>query len=298
VPTIEVHLFLPQMRMSLDVLVDRARAAEAAGFTGIALMDHLAPPGAPDQPMYEAMTTATWIAAHTSTLTVGHLVLCDAFREPAVLAKQAVTLDHASGGRFELGIGWGSVPDEIAAHGLGPTAARPRVDRLAESLAVLRGLWSGEPLTFAGEHHRLADARQLPTPLTRIPLVIGGIGPRTLDLVAQHADWWNCPIYGLDRIDELRRRVGAARVSVQQMATLLPADVDDAARAATLATVQRRFGWMMGSAATHVAGTPDELAAHLRGLRDRGVERVYAWTTDFAAPESLARWAEVVAAVG
>src|ERR1041384_6367425 len=97
----QFFLFLPQMRMTMDGLVKRARAAEAAGFVGMALMDHLSPPLATGQPMYEAMTTATWLAASTERLVLSHLVLCDAMRHPAVLARQAVTLDHASGGRFE-----------------------------------------------------------------------------------------------------------------------------------------------------------------------------------------------------
>ena len=96
------------------------------GFIGITGMDHLAPPLAESQPMYEAIVTNMWLAAHTERLRVGSLVLCDAFRHPAVLARQAVSIDHASGGRFELGIGWGSVPDELAMFGAGlHRAARP-----------------------------------------------------------------------------------------------------------------------------------------------------------------------------
>src|SRR4051794_1012880 len=98
------------MRMAPEAIVDRARAAEAAGFEGIAFMDHLAPPLATGQDMWEAMAIAGWVLARTDTLTVGHLVLCDPLRHPAVLARQVATLDHLSGGRFELGIGWGSVP--------------------------------------------------------------------------------------------------------------------------------------------------------------------------------------------
>ena len=125
----EFNLFLPQMRLSFDDLVARARAAEAAGFVGMSGMDHLTPPLAADQPMYEAMVTTTWLAAHTDRLRLGSLVLCDAFRHPAVLAREAVSIDHASGGRFDLGIGWGSVPDELATFGVGldraPPARRP-----------------------------------------------------------------------------------------------------------------------------------------------------------------------------
>jgi alkanesulfonate monooxygenase SsuD/methylene tetrahydromethanopterin reductase-like flavin-dependent oxidoreductase (luciferase family) len=104
----EFHLFLPQLRLSFERLVASAQAAEAAGFRGIAGMDHLAPPGADGHAMYEAMVTSTWLAARTQRLVVGSLVLCDAFSHPAVLAREAVSLDHASGGRFELGLGWGS----------------------------------------------------------------------------------------------------------------------------------------------------------------------------------------------
>lgn len=104
----EFHLFLPQMRLTFDRLVASAQAAEAAGFGGIAGMDHLVPPAAETQPMYEAMVTNTWLAAHTRRLKAGSLVLCDALRHPAVLAREAVSIDHASGGRFELAIGSGS----------------------------------------------------------------------------------------------------------------------------------------------------------------------------------------------
>src|SRR5688500_6364415 len=109
--TMEFHLFLPQMRLSFDQMVERARIAEAAGFAGVTGMDHLAPPQAEDQPMFDAIVTTTWLAAHTARVNVWSLVLCDAFRLPAVLARQAVSIDHASGGRYELGIGWGSVRD-------------------------------------------------------------------------------------------------------------------------------------------------------------------------------------------
>ncbi len=129
----DFQLFLPQMRMSLPTIVERVQVGVDAGLGGVALMDHLAPPMAEQQPMWDAMVAATWLGAHT-TGTVGHLVLCDAFRHPAVLARQAVSLDHATGGRFELGLGWGSVPDEFDTFGVGSTEPRHRVSRLAESI--------------------------------------------------------------------------------------------------------------------------------------------------------------------
>jgi alkanesulfonate monooxygenase SsuD/methylene tetrahydromethanopterin reductase-like flavin-dependent oxidoreductase (luciferase family) len=287
------HLFLPQMRMPIDVVADRALAAEAAGFEGIALMDHLAPPLAAQHDMWEAMTIATWLLAKTQSLVVGHLVLCDPLRHPAVLARQAATLDRASGGRYELGIGWGSVPDELDTFGVGAAPSRERVARLGESLDVMRALWTGEPVTYDGRFFRLRDAQQRPAPTRRIPVVVGGAGERTLEVVRAHADWWNVPIQSLGRLDDLRDRVGQARVSAQVMVALVPTEPD---RAAVTELVARRFGGsIMGDAA--VVGTTDELIEHFGALRARGVERFYVWFTDFAPPETLARFGDVIAAV-
>lgn len=240
----EFFLYLPQMRMPVDAVCERARAAERSGFAGIAFMDHLAPPLAEDSPMYEAMTLATWVAARTTDLVVSHLVLCDAFRHPAVLAKQAVTLDHASGGRFELALGWGSIADELTSYGVTDDGPPERVARLAESLHLLRALWTGDPVVHHGTYFDVDCAGQQPTPLGAIPVVVGGTGPRTLGLVRDHADWWNIPIYGLDRLEELRPSAGTARVSTQHLVAFVPTGAD---RESTLALAQRRFGGMTGS---------------------------------------------------
>lgn len=283
----EFHLFLPQMRLTIAQLVERARAAEMAGFTGIALMDHLVPPAAVDQPMYEAMTTATWLAAATETLHVGHLVLCDAMRHPAVLARQAVTLDHASGGRFELGLGWGSVPQELETFGVASAAARSRVDRMSETLDLLRALWSGERIDFDGDHHRVEGGQQLPTPLGKLPIVIGGAGPRTMQLVAEHADWWNLPVHRIEQIEDLRASAGNARISIQLLVTLVRAEAE---RGEVVAAAQRRFGFMPASG--RVIGNAEEIATTFESYAARGVERIYTWFTDFAHPDTLAAFGE------
>ena len=100
--------------------------------------------------MYEAFTAATWLAAVTDRLRLGHLVLCDQFRHPAVLARQAVTLDHLSGGRFELGIGSGSTPAELAAFGFPAADAAQRLGRLRETLELVTKFWTGEPVEHRG----------------------------------------------------------------------------------------------------------------------------------------------------
>jgi alkanesulfonate monooxygenase SsuD/methylene tetrahydromethanopterin reductase-like flavin-dependent oxidoreductase (luciferase family) len=285
--TPEFHLYLPQMRLAMDAMVEKARAAEAAGFVGMAGMDHLAPPLAEQHDMYEALTTNAWLLAHTERLVQGQLVLCDAFRHPANLAREAVTLDHASGGRFELGIGWGSVVEEFTTYGVRPTAARERVGRLKETLEIVRALWTGEVIDYEGEWFQLVAARQMPTPLGRIPIVIGGTGPKTMALVAEHADWWNVPIHQLDRLDEMRERAGEARVSVQHMYAFVPEGAD---RAAIEETARRRFGY-----SNLVVGGRSELLDHFHAMQERGVERFYVWFTDFATPATLEAFgAEVI----
>jgi alkanesulfonate monooxygenase SsuD/methylene tetrahydromethanopterin reductase-like flavin-dependent oxidoreductase (luciferase family) len=285
----EFWLFLPQMRMSLDAMVERAQAAEAAGFKGIALMDHLAPPLAESQPMYEAMTLAMWLLAHTQRLSVGHLVLCDAMRQPAVLAREVVTLDHASGGRFELGLGWGSVPAELELFGVGSSEAKVRVSRMEESLEVMTALWSGEPVTFEGEHFRLTDAQQQPTPLGHVPITIGGSGKRTLEMVRRHGDWCNLPVNKIEQADEVRAKVGNARLSTQNRVTYIAPGAD---REEIEGLARRRFG-----DTGHLAGDADELIGQFRALHERGIDRFYAWFTDFAKPETLAGFgSEVIGA--
>jgi alkanesulfonate monooxygenase SsuD/methylene tetrahydromethanopterin reductase-like flavin-dependent oxidoreductase (luciferase family) len=282
----EFWVFLPQMRMSFEQLVGRARAAEAAGFGGLAGMDHLAPPMAEGTPMYEAMVTNTWLAAHTDRLGIGSLVLCDSLRHPAMLAREAVSLDHASAGRFELGIGWGSVPSELETFGVGSTEPRVRVSRLKETLEIVTALWAGETVDYKGEFFTLRAARQEPRPLGRIPIVIGGAGRKTMELVAAHADWWNVHVGIVDRFEEVRDRAGPARPSIQVRVAFVPSEDQ---RAEIEETARRRFGPDV------VAGTGSELVDYFGSLAARGMERAYAWFCDFAVPETLAAFgAEVI----
>ena len=278
----EWFLFLPQVRLDIPEIVERARAAEAAGFDGIALIDHLEPPGAAHQGIWAAMPVATWIAAHTERLRIGHLVLCDAFRQPAVLAKEAVTLAAASGNRFELGLGWGSWPQEFDRFALDDGDDPPaRVARLDRSLALIRQYWGA------------ADPNgviQEPRPERPIPLVLGGTGKKTMELVRTYADWWNVPSHQLDRLPALLPTVGCVGVSVQQMVGFVGAGAD---RDAVTALSTRRFGHL-GSGL--VCGDAGELVEHFGDLSTQGVSRFYVWFADFAPPATLADFAENVMA--
>src|SRR4029077_7638196 len=204
---------------------------------------------------FEGWTVATALAAHTSTIRIGHLVLCDPFRHPVLLAKMAATFDVISNGRLELGIGWGSVADELRTYGFGPEPPARRAAKLRETLEILDLMIAGETFDYGGAHFQLQRAIGRPVPAqARIPVHIGGGGPQlTMPLVERFADWWNCPGYALDRIDELRPLAGNARISTQHPIGLAP---DPATRDNVVDTVNRRFGSWGGV----IAGTSDEVA--------------------------------------
>lgn len=273
----EWFLFLPQVRLDIPAIVERAHVAEASGFDGIAFIDHLEAPGTANQSIWEAMAVATWVAARTERLRIGHLVLCDAFRHPAVLAKEAVTLSAASEGRFELGLGSGSWPQEFARFDIdGGDDAASRVARLGRDLALLKEYWGDGELA------------QKPAPSHRIPLVLGGTGKKTMELVRQYAEWWNIPSHQLDRLPRLLPTVGSARVSLQQMVGFVGKGAD---RQSVTETSTRRFGYLGQGL---ICGDAAELREHFAGLTEQAVERFYVWFADFAAPDTLTEFAETV----
>ena len=291
--SIQFSLFLPQMRMPFGTVVDKAQAAEEAGFDGIGLMDHLVPPGVEASANHEAFVMATAIACATERLRICHLVLCNQFRHPAVLAKQVASLDHASDGRFDLGIGWGSWPKELPMFDVGDEPARTRAQRLRESLEVLRLLETGEQVDYSGDFYQLREAVQQPVPVQgHVPVIIGGTGPKlTMPLVREFADWWNCPSYGADDFEEHRALAGDTRSSLQRPIGLAASTAD---RQEVVELAERRFGYWGGLR----AGTPDEITEALIQDVHAGAEWFFLMFTDFADPDTLQTFGrEVIPAV-
>jgi alkanesulfonate monooxygenase SsuD/methylene tetrahydromethanopterin reductase-like flavin-dependent oxidoreductase (luciferase family) len=285
-------LFLPQLRMSFPTILERTLAAETAGFDSIWLMDHLAAPAAPEHDTFEGWTLAAALAVRTTTIRIGHLVTCDPFRHPAVLAKMAATVDVLSEGRLELGIGWGSVERELETYGIAAGPPRQRAARMRESIQIMDLMFRGEPFDHDGSVElRGAIGRPRPVQAPRPPLHIGGAGPKlTMPIVRDHADWWNCPTYAVDRLEELRPLAGDARVSVQHPVGLATGARD---RDETVGVARRRFGSWGGL----VAGTSAEVADALATEAVAGVEGFVVQLTDFGEPETVARFMTEVAPV-
>jgi alkanesulfonate monooxygenase SsuD/methylene tetrahydromethanopterin reductase-like flavin-dependent oxidoreductase (luciferase family) len=187
-------LFLCQVNRSWRQVLDEFRMAEELGFNHAWLCDHLLnTEGPPDDPIHEAWTLLAALAASTSRIRLGVLVSSNTFRHPAVMLKQAVTVDHISNGRLILGIGAGWYGDEHQRYGIPLPPPGPRVDRFAEAVQVLDLLMGGQRATFKGDYYELDDAPLQPRPVQqpRIPLLISAHRPRMLAIAARYADQWD-----------------------------------------------------------------------------------------------------------
>jgi F420-dependent oxidoreductase-like protein len=175
-----------------------ARQAELLGFESIWLFDHFHTiPRPTDEITFESFTTLSALAALTTRVRLGHIVICTAFRNPALTAKMISTMDTISGGRMELGIGAGWKRDEWLAYGYGFPETPERLARLGDDLGVISAMLAGDRhqhATFEGRYAAVRDARNVPKPIQRprVPIMVGGNGPNvTWRLAARYADELN-----------------------------------------------------------------------------------------------------------
>ena len=179
--------------IEFDRLRDAAQTAEGLGFRTIYFPDHLVAEGPERQsmgvPAFDPMVQAAIVADATKRLRVGHLVLCNLFRHPAVTARSLATLDHLSGGRMVAGLGSGWTETEFRMTGIPFPEIGERLRMLDEALTCIRGLWGREPFTFDGEFYKFDAADLSPRPVQdRPPIVLGGSGKGLLRIAARHAD--------------------------------------------------------------------------------------------------------------
>jgi probable F420-dependent oxidoreductase len=265
----------------LDQLVDRARWAERAGFSTFSVSDHLN--GA------SPFVTLQAVAGATAGIRLGTLVINNDLRHPAVLAQDAATVDRLSGGRLELGLGAGWARAEYRRAGISYETAGVRIERLEETVAALRPLFGGDPVTTAGRHLQLQDHFVVPRPAAgrQIPLLIGGNGNRLLALAAARADIVSFTGFSPDRHGEnvrthfsragLADRVAfvreraAGRAEPPELNVLVQSLVITEDREYRAATIAQRHGQSLVDVLTCpflVFGTVAEIVAQLTRLRD------------------------------
>ena len=160
---------------------DKARKLEDLGYSTLFMPDHFGNELAP-------MPAIAMAAAHTTTLKIGALVFDNDYKHPAILAKEAATIDLLSDGRIELGIGAGWMKTDYDALGLDYDPPAVRVDRFEEALHVIKQCFSGEQFSYHGAHYRITDYASYPKPARAVPILVGGGGKRVLSIAAREAD--------------------------------------------------------------------------------------------------------------
>ena len=203
-----VGIDLAQHQLEWDELAGRARFAEELGFDGAWVFDHFGVLyGDPGGPCFEAYTLLGALAAVTTRIRLGALVTGVTYRHPSLLAAEAVTIDHVSGGRLELSLGAAWYEEEHRELGFTFPPAGERIERLEEALVVVKALLTADGATFDGRHYQLRDATYRPRPVQRPhpPIWVGAGGERrTIPIAARHADMW----HAFGSVDVLRRKAG------------------------------------------------------------------------------------------
>ena len=276
---LRIGIQLPEVEREVrwPELVDLARSIEDAGFDAIWVGEHLLYrwPDRPARGPWEAWTMMAALAAVTSRVTIGPLVACTNFHNPALLAKQAATLDEIAGGRFVFGLGAGWNETEFGAFGF---AYDHRVDRFEEAFTIIRTLLQEGAIDFDGHFYRARDCELLPRPRPGgPPLLIGSNGPRMLRIAAPHVQAWNTwyadTSNSPDGVAALRDVVDAACRDVGR---------DPASIARTVAVHVRMPGGRgrtMGDDSTTeriapLEGTPEQIAEGLRAYAAVGVSEI------------------------
>ena len=237
-----LHLFWLSWPGGTDALAPTlagmARAADQGGFATVTMMDHyfqMESQGGPSEPMLEGYTGLGFLAGQTSQIELGLLVGGVTYRHPGLLAKIITTLDVLSGGRAMLGLGAAWYDREHLGLGVPFPPLKERYERLEETLQICQQMWSDNNGPYNGTHYQLAETINVPQPIRKPPILIGGGGERkTLRLVAQYAD--ACNLFAtsvedvkrkLDILDEHCATVGRNPADIERTIIGAPISLDD-----------------------------------------------------------------------
>src|SRR5258705_7304918 len=261
-----------------------------------------------DRPLLEGWTTIAFLAGEFAGYTFGNLVLAQSYRNPALLAKMAASLQYLTSGRLILGIGAGWQADEYLAFDYPYPSAGTRVEQLGEAIDVIRAMWTQSPASYEGQHYHVRNAYCEPRPATQIPILVGGRRPKFMRVAAEKADiWqWDGPIeryrvpYDLlvAACADLGRDLSSIRLSASGEAYFPanPADFPDAGSGSmtTISAAQDPTGSYAGEIDWVLGPTPDDAIHQLQPLVDLGVDLVTIYFHDRRTLDLFAR--EVVPA--
>lgn len=289
------HPGTPEAQL-FDRVVEQAKAAEASGFRLVTVMDHLNQIpgiGMPDEPMLEGWSVLAALARETSRIQLGTLVTGVTYRNPAILAKTATTLDVISAGRAVFGLGAAWYEAEHVAFGVDFPAIKERMDRLDEALTIVRGMFASERSSFAGVHYQTADVINHPRPVQPggpKVLVGGGGEQRTLRIAARHADlthWFPMGIESLRRKTEiLRGYCEAIARDPEEIERTMAAPVIVAPTEAMAAAMLERIPAERRPFVS--VGTPEQAAEAMRPYLDAGFSGFTFNNNLYRTPEHIA----------
>lgn len=255
-----------------------ARAAEAAGFDGAWVPDHLINLSRPTAGVLECWTVLSAVAVTTAHLRIGPLVIATPLRHAPLLAIQAATLAVAAPGRIVLGLGAGGFTYDAACAQLGmtPLSASDRVLHVEETIRCMRAMLGEAAANIAGRFVRVTGARVFPRPAQAIPIVVAAERPRMLQVVAKHADGWNCPRpehleAGLAVLAHAGRE--RATIGVSAYVVTVVAETDDAA-ARALARAGRAAHAFGNVEQHHIVGSPTRVIERIADFARRGVDEL------------------------
>lgn len=305
-PRVRFGIQTGQEQVTWPQLMATWQEAEKLGFDSAWVFDHLMPiTGDKNEPCLEAWTLLGALAAHTQTIRIGALVTGNTYRNPALLAKMATTVDHISNGRLNLGIGAGWFEPEHRAYGFPFYSAQERADRLGEALEVISKLWSAEHPSFSGKYYTLTDAPFAPKPIQKPhpPIVIGGQGKKwIMPLVARWADGWNVPIgispAGVKERREIIRneceRIGRTACDIEVSVFLPLISITNIPLAGPLTRLGARAVVASKVAKNLLAGSPDEIAGQIQQFVDAGATHVIVYLRPPFDRELMRRFATEV----
>lgn len=256
----------------------RCIRALSSAFTSIWIEDHLQWGG---DDTLEIFTTLSLLAGEFPKFKVGSLVLCQSYRNPALVAKMAANLHFLSGGRFILGLGAGWKTDEYIAYGYPIPTDEERWKQLEEAVIIIRAMWESAPATFIGQHYRIQEAYCEPRPSPAIPLLIGGGGERrTLALVARYADWWN---YNSCTVEEYASKVAILKSHCERIGRT-PAEIK-LTYSGNVSVSENPDRVVRHPQKHYIAGNSSEVIRELEQFCQIGVSQFMVRFTDLAALE-------------
>jgi alkanesulfonate monooxygenase SsuD/methylene tetrahydromethanopterin reductase-like flavin-dependent oxidoreductase (luciferase family) len=297
--TLQQGIMLHQFDFSTDLLIERAQLAEELGFDSAWIGDHMWATARPDGLHPECLALLTGMLMSTKRLRIGPLVICYAFRNPALLAKMLCTIDHLGKGRLEIGLGIGWKPEEFKEYGydFAPTAVRLR--QFEETLEILKLMFTQRRATFSGRYYTVTEAHNNPKPLQQPhpPITIAGTGKQVmLRLVAKYADWWNVPGSANNNFEELLdalrthcQAVGRdfSKIKISQMNWVClganQKEVDEKA-----AEFKGPFELMA------IRGTPDQIIAAYQERARKGINLLITQFTENPDPKTIRSFAREV----